>query len=119
MNTKCYIHEISGMKPELVLTSAQKKRRFERHHKNLKYRGAIQNILKPNTNQKTCYGFKANTTKQSGETGCRLINRSDTPPKFGDRKNKRKIVSEFTTNHSKLPKHDKQSEGTSLLYSIY
>ena len=102
------------MKPELVLTSAQKKRRFERHHKNLKYRGAIQNILKPNTNQKNYYGFKANTNKQSGENGCRLINRSATPPKDGERKNKRKILSEFTTSHSKLPKHDKHSEGTLL-----
>ena len=103
--------KISGMKPELVLTSAQKKRRFEKHYRNLKLMKVINNTKKPSTKDKSCYESGTNTYKQCDKTGQYLINSSATPPAFGEFRNKRKLLADFMTCHSKIPKHDTKSEG--------
>ena len=106
------------MKPELVLTSAQKKRRFEKHHNNLKLLKAINNTKKPSTKDKSCYDSGINTYKPGGETGHYVIKSNTTPPEFGERRNKRKLLPDVMMSYSKLPKHDTQSEGTRMIYPI-
>ena len=101
------------MKPELVLTQSQKKKRFEKH---LNLREAIKSNTTPSRNYVSSYDSTRITHKLNGNSPHTSVEETATLCEKRERRIKRKYPANLTTRATKLQNCGTEKTGTKLMY---